>query len=460
MSIAETLSDRYRRFTEGLDPKRLAKGVIVAFSGGPDSRVLLDIASKAHKTVYAYYFIHNIRNTREQSAELDLVSSICQSYGIKLGTGMAERGQIIEQGKMRGIGTEARARELRYSGLSDFCTAMDAGYVLTAHTKDDDMETLIMRFFTGQVPPKGIPSVRGIFCRPLLNTNKDEILEYICAGNFEFSLDSTNESEDYLRNRIRSGIVPRLKDIFPGFAGSVGEIKERYREISEFIDFAVNRMLPWMYIEERAEWEIDASLFCGVPRYARIASLLDCIHKMKADHSQRIPVSFFNDLPDVIENERSILKGHGVLLERRKEKLVLRNDSFDSDNEYVYIVSCGDTITAGATQILLDVKAVAGWEHVFSLPDTGGKTLFLRSRRPGDFIFSGNSRRSLKKMLGEWNIPYHKRNSVPVLTDGMQVLAVLASYVGGKNQLCNTLEKATMADTEDKIRLFLMVRGV
>lgn len=460
MSIDEKLNEHYLTFIHKLDKDVLSKGVVIAFSGGPDSRALLDLACRNGTNIQAYYFIHNLRNAREQQAELDLVSSICGSCKVPLETGFAEPGEIIRQGKLRGIGTEAYARELRYDGLEKFRQSSGCGYVFTAHTMDDDVETMLMRFLSGSIRAQGIPAVRGSFARPLIGISKEELLAYLAIRDLKYSLDLSNASPVYLRNRVRLEILPVIRKVFPSFNTSAVKMKTLNRSGQEFVDFAVHALLPWRYKDSRHEWEIPVKDFFDVPRYGRIMSILHCMNSLFCGSFERVPMSFFNDLPDEICGQQVLLKGHGIVLERRKDKLVLRMDSFDSQAEYVYILSEGRAVTAGGVEFILAENAADGWQPILRMTNGMEKKLFVRSPRPGDSIVSGNFRKQIKKLLAEWNVPVHARTTVPVLTDGNSILGVFAQGAGGKNQLCNNLIKATMVSSKDDHNVYVMYRGV
>ena len=109
-----------------------------------------------------------------------------------------------------GTGSEADLRDGRYDALE----TLDCDRIATAHTADDQAETVLMRLIrgAGTAGLSGIPLQRGRFIRPLLSNTRAEVVDYLEHAGQDFIHDPTNDSTDPLRNRVRHVLIPLLKN--------------------------------------------------------------------------------------------------------------------------------------------------------------------------------------------------------------------------------------------------------
>ena len=126
---------------------------------------------------------------------------------------------MAETARRRGIGLEQAGREMRYDFLRQVARDIGAGRIATAHNADDNAETILFHLTRGSGLRGlgGIPPVRGELIRPLLTTTRREILDYLAHHSLPHMEDSSNDSDDYARNRIRHQVIPVLEELYPGF---------------------------------------------------------------------------------------------------------------------------------------------------------------------------------------------------------------------------------------------------
>ncbi len=141
----------------------------VAVSGGADSVALLvslvEILGK--KNIFVITVNHNIRPSEESKADADFVFELCKKIGVFCKIAEIERGIVLQTAKIRGGGTEEAARFLRYLEFEKFLKEKSLDFLCLAHTQNDQIETLLMRFLQGSSQLSGIARRRGAFCRPL-----------------------------------------------------------------------------------------------------------------------------------------------------------------------------------------------------------------------------------------------------------------------------------------------------
>ena len=179
---------------------------VVAVSGGVDSMVLLDLlVQKQHDQAYSFVVAHFDHGIRSDSAEdRKLVQRAAQSYGLPF---------VYDQANLGPKASEAVAREARYKFLHTVRTSAGADAIITAHHRDDLLETVIINLLRG-TKSRGLSSLRSTktLVRPLLGLTKQQIRAYARQHKLSWREDSTNDDETYLRNYIRKQIMPRLDD--------------------------------------------------------------------------------------------------------------------------------------------------------------------------------------------------------------------------------------------------------
>ena len=195
-------------------PPRGAR-LVCAVSGGADSMCLVHLVLKAGYDVTAAHFEHGIRGA-ESLRDAAFVEAWCREQGIPFVLG---HGDAPAYAVERGLSLEEAARELRYAFLLETAGKLGADYILTAHNRDDNAETLLFNLTrgAGTAGLGGIPPRRGLLWRPLLGVSRAEIEAYLRENRIPHVEDSSNRSDDYTRNQIRHRIIPLLRDINPRF---------------------------------------------------------------------------------------------------------------------------------------------------------------------------------------------------------------------------------------------------
>lgn len=173
---------------------------IVAVSGGIDSVVLLDKLSRDGKQLIVAHVDHGVRP--DSAEDLRFVSSLAVQYGH----------QFVSTSLSLGTGaSEDTARQARYEWLEAQRAKFAADAIVTAHHEDDVLETICINL-TRSTGWRGLCSLRETahVRRPLLGISKAEIITYALEHALEWHEDSTNDSMQYLRNRIRHVVIPKL----------------------------------------------------------------------------------------------------------------------------------------------------------------------------------------------------------------------------------------------------------
>jgi len=185
--------------------------ILLAVSGGMDSMCLLDVLYKLKYDIAIAHLNHQLRSNESDEDE-DFVIAHCQNYGINCHTKKVDVQSIAEQNK-RNISDIGR--EERYNFFSALCLEFGYTHIATAHHSDDDIETFLMRSMDGSglTGLAGIPVKNNNIVRPLLNTSRQDIEDYMNIEQLSYREDSSNESTKYMRNAIRKMVIPEIEKI-------------------------------------------------------------------------------------------------------------------------------------------------------------------------------------------------------------------------------------------------------
>lgn len=180
----------------------LKKGTyVVAVSGGVDSMVLLRMLQEQDDLdLVVAHFDHGIRS--DSAVDASFVENYCKLNSLKFETSRAELGPDA---------SELLARDSRYEFLNKVKTKHKAQAIITAHHRDDLLETVVINTIrgTGRRGFSSLASTEGLM-RPLLHLGKNDLIDYAVTRGLEWQEDSTNKDVKFLRNKIRSNTMPRL----------------------------------------------------------------------------------------------------------------------------------------------------------------------------------------------------------------------------------------------------------
>lgn len=203
------------------------KRLLVAFSGGKDSVSLLHFLKK-NEGIKGYFLAAcHVNHMFRKKAEWDekFCSDFCEKQNIPF---ISYSCDVPRYCAVKKMSFEHGARVVRYRALEMAAEHFSADYIVTAHTKNDAVETFFIQAVQGAsvFSLKGIMPFDGRILRPMLDISTDEIMEYLNKFNVPYVIDETNNDEYYLRNFIRKNIAGPLAEFRPGYEDNITSMLE------------------------------------------------------------------------------------------------------------------------------------------------------------------------------------------------------------------------------------------
>lgn len=215
--------------------------ILVALSGGGDSVALLTVLTRIGEKrgfhLEAAHVNHALRGGESDEDEA-FVRRLCERMGIPLSVERLTEGYC----KKNGISIETAAREARLAFLLKTATERGASRIATGHTQDDQAETVLQRLLRG-TGPAGLMGIRplrdDIWIRPLLDESRESIRRFLDEEGIAYRDDSSNDSLDYFRNRLRHDLIPYISERFsPRFTAALSRLARLSHDQEDYFEQA------------------------------------------------------------------------------------------------------------------------------------------------------------------------------------------------------------------------------
>lgn len=397
--------------------------VTVGFSGGADSCCLLHLLFTLQDdlgiSVSALHVHHGIRGA-EADRDAAFCKAFCEKYGIPFDMAYVD---VPQTAKKTGESTEICARRLRYEALK--AAAGETGKIATAHTADDNAETVLWNLTrgTGLAGLCGIPPVRENIVRPLLFCTRAQVEDYCAKAHLEFVTDSTNLSSAYTRNRIRQEVLPVLKELNPAVLESITRMCMHLREENETAEALSDAFLPTVNSEA-----VPLDLLRKQPK-ALACRVLKRILQEKTGAD--VSAAHIDAVYALVYKNGSVDLPNGVTVRSRRGVLEFPDKSVIepffiplSTAEFPCVVP----LPQGRVEIQKYTKKDLQNLHKDLLANAVDcvkiSNTALRSRCAGDCFTHGKRAvtKSVKKWLNELGVEPQVRDAVPLLARGSEVL--------------------------------------
>ncbi|HZK20595.1 MAG TPA: tRNA lysidine(34) synthetase TilS [Treponemataceae bacterium] len=364
--------------------------LLLAVSGGLDSMVMakaiLNVNSLKHNNrIYAVTVNHNLRDKDESKKDAQFVFDYCRNVlNISCIIQTIPPGHIQALAKQRGKGIEEAARYERYRLFLAASQEKNSKNlkVLTAHTRDDVIETLLMRFLQGSAA-SGPQAVREEFsvsyCKPLLDFSRTEIEKYAIENDIPFREDITNTQTVYLRNNMRHKLVPFLNELYPGWDKAVLKGDEKHKHMLNVIKKSAST-LNWHSIKDTVSKSVEVyacfSTFKNAQIAVRVQMLyngLDLLACGKRVAYQQLNLAAKNvDTIKPLHDNQILSSANGIEIAYKDNAIYIKNN--------------GDVITENGLFVIIKKQGVYELEDGTLLVDNVQKNSVCTEERDVEWI--------------------------------------------------------------------------
>ena len=445
MNNSETFESGFIDFCRRNSLMNKGETVLLAYSGGIDSSVLLHLLNNSKDelriALVICYFNHNLRGA-ESAREEEFVKNTAAYCKLSLEVGT---GDVETTAEKRGLSTQESARRLRYDFFERASKKFHADKIATGHHLDDQAETVLMRFLQGSGIKglRGIPLQRQRYVRPLLWAKRSEIEQYAVAKGIHYFEDSSNKKTAYLRNQIRLEVLPYLREKL-GTNIDLILVKHgrRFRSVSEMISDLSNQAFDRSIVQQGKDKIIlDITSFKSYFMLVQDSVVCECFRRLGLHDSLRIT----HYSQKVLEFLNGTFKRKHMYI--TKDLYVHKNkDSLTISREHVHkFVQCVDLgkeysfpeekfrfhseiiqpASSKQPVSLVDIKKRSSWDEVV---DRGAlvEPLTLRNWEAGDRFKPLGMQKSkkLSDFFIDLKIPPDVKKKLPILVDPEKIVWV------------------------------------
>lgn len=399
-----------------------ASRVLCAVSGGADSVTLLHMCGELLRKerlswLGAAHFHHGLREAAHEDERF--VRELCDTMSIECFIG---RGDAGAEARKRGMGIEEAARTLRYDFLARCVAHTGADTVLTAHTADDNLETLLLNLTrgTGLDGLCGIPPRRGVFFRPLLGWTRADILTYVEKHGLAYREDETNADPRFRRNQLRHQVVPVLRGINCAVANAATRATSLLREDAEYLQSLANaEFSTFGNVTGGGECRFPAARLLELPK--PIASRV--LRGMCARAG--LPNAGWTHIEDMLSLCGSSSPHAEIALPYKLKAYRVYGELHVGSAEA--LMRTPPSLHVQDVGMFENANVYKSFNSFFIASDTIMGNVRLRTRQQGDTLAlsGGGGTKTLKKWMIDRKIPLNERDSIPVIADEAGVIAVV-----------------------------------
>ena len=395
----------------------------VAYSGGLDSTVLLHILSQetvSKNKVNAIHINHSI------SPDSDKWEEFCRKNSDELGVQFFS----YKLNELQNV-SEDNLRKIRYEKFNQWASSNDL--ILTAHHKDDQVETILFRLMrgTGLNGLKGIPAWRKggntQFHRPLLDVSKRELYEYAQNNKLKWVEDESNRDINISRNFIRNKLLPTIKDKWPNVEKSISHLSFEATRSNKILKSIAKEDLKKLFIKENS---YDLNKYLSLPE-ERAENLLYFL--INYEIGLEANSNYLKEIDRSLRNSKNLDNMEFPLTNKENTRafklkvlegeicFLLEGEFHKLDSSYVsdWDLNSELEIPSG----FLNVKKIKG-EGIDDFYQK--QQIYVKGRAGGERCkpFGRNKSQKLKKLFQEYEIPQWQRDRLPLIYIGEKLAAV------------------------------------
>lgn len=405
--------------------------ILVGLSGGPDSVFLLTVIGKLKNkleiTLGAAHLNHCIRGEEADRDEI-FSKKLCADLKIDY---YSKKADIPLISKAKKISEESAGRQERYAFFNELCKKYGFNKIAVAHNMNDSVETILINMIRGCSLNglEGISPINGNVIRPIIETERQTIEKYLSDNGIDYCIDSTNNGNDYTRNKIRHMIMPVMTDINSSAVKTIFRNSLTVKDDNAFMDRYAKDLNCIQLIDgdiaiDKKRFDIQSTAIKRRILLLAFKSFFGNLLNIEQKHIDilcgKLNTGEKYDMPSnltvYISYDKIFLKNKTEKVNTVSQMQIYPNGRFDISDGYTLetslIEKTDDFNEHGC--IYIDFDKVSG-------------SLTVRKRKDGDRMipYGMSGSKKIKQIFNELKIPSEKRDGVPILTDENNIAAII-----------------------------------
>ena len=422
--------------------------ILLTVSGGIDSMAMVHLFSQLSVKIAVAHCNFSLRGA-ESDADANFLRDYSEQNKLHL---YVKRFDTVGYAVENNLSTQIAARDLRYAWFEELTNKEGFDAYATAHNFDDQVETFFINLLrgTGIAGLQGIKNRNGNCIRPLLFATRTQIVDYALQNNIAFREDSSNQKNDYLRNRLRHHVLPALKESSERFESGFKSTFEILKQTNNFIDDEINRRRSLMIKKEgdyilirlsylQQEGHRDFVLFELLRPFGfNQSDIGDIIKSLDAT-----PGKHFLSASHRLITDRE----HLVLMPLKKEEKAFDTYKIcDNDQQTSYPLQLKFSVIDSRELKLRKSPAIAQLDcHKLQFP------LTLRRWQQGDYFYplGMHGRKKLSDFITDEKMSAIEKQNLWLLLSGDDIVWVAGHRIDERYKISSSTQKVFVAELQD-----------
>ena len=439
------LSDEVRAYIQKHNMINSGDRIVVGVSGGADSVCLLKILCEMKQyydiDLLAVHIHHGIRN-EEADRDMNFTKDLCERLGVEC---RIYKYNIPEIAKLRGTTEEETGRDVRYETFRQILKEENYNKIAVAHNQGDNCETILFNMCRGSELKGmgGILPVREDIIRPLLNTDRSSIEEYLEKLGIEYIVDSTNLTNDYGRNKMRNVVIPFLEDNINSAASKhIVQVGQAALEAEDYLKYKTDEAMQ-KYVSSEESAVISNGILSE--HNLIVKRVVREVIKLKAGKLKDITGVHIRNVVALFDMEvsKSINLPYDLTAIKTYDGVKISKNVAAGDYKKIDFLPQVDEIYQVTDEMSLEMK-------IFSIEkgknfneiqeklytkcfdyDKIKDTLRIRNRLPGDYLMvdARGSHKRLKDYFINEKIPKEDRDKLILVADGSHIMWIIGHRI-------------------------------
>ena len=388
------------------------KTYLLAVSGGADSMVLAFLFNELRNSEYKFQVAHINYKLRGEDSDSDqkVVENFCKKNDIKF-----HLYEVSEKDEKPDNSIQLWAREIRYKFFREIQKKENLDFLVTAHHLNDQLETFIINLSkaSGINGLSGIPSNENNILRPLLNFSKEEIYRFAEGNKIDFREDSSNKKNDYLRNKIRNEIVPKLSETNEQFLENFRKSIFYLNQTKDFVVEKIDEIEKNISIESKENIVLDKEQLNQKTDFIQF----EIFKKYGFNQPEEIQKIF------TAETGSTFISKEFKLIINRNELIFIELNSDIEIQEEIILTNSADLNQKPSINLSQHIEIIEEINKDFSWEFDAEKITYplkLRTKNEGDLFypigFSG--KKKVSKFFKDEKLSILAKQKIWLLTDG------------------------------------------